>query len=151
MTGPFHISPLASHVNAADLPPERLAGNSTLTEEQKIHEASRQFEAILLRQVLAESQKPVITSKYTDNSTSAGIYRDMVTNQMAESISKSGALGLAQTFEHQLTHQSKPHPEAGTGAAASPTLRGKAQPGRPPHLTHAHVVRTHRAHPTADS
>ena len=96
------VAPLPKTVAAADIAPERLANNSALTEQQKIHEASRQFEAILLRQILSASQKTVIQSRFADNSTASGIYRDMVTNQLADTLSKSGAFGLTQTFEHQL-------------------------------------------------
>jgi Rod binding domain-containing protein len=89
---------------AADVDPQSLAGNQSLTEKQKIAEASRQFEAILLRQILSETQKPVITSEFTDNSTAAGIYQDFIVNQMSDSLSKSGALGFAKIFEQQLSH-----------------------------------------------
>jgi peptidoglycan hydrolase FlgJ len=75
-----------------------------LTQQQKIAEASRQFEAIMLRQILSESQKPVITSEFTDNSTSAGIYQDYITNALADSMSKAGTLGFAKVFEQQLSH-----------------------------------------------
>ena len=85
-----------------DINPERLAGNSRLTEKQKIAEASRQFEAILFRQIFSEAQKPVITSEFTDNSTAAGVYQDFVVNQLSDSLSKSGKLGFAQIFERQL-------------------------------------------------
>jgi flagellar protein FlgJ len=90
-------------INPAEIPPERLAGNTSLSEQQKIAEASRQFEAILLRQILAASQKTVIPSKFADNSTASGIYHDLVTGQLADQISKSGTFGLAKTFEHQLS------------------------------------------------
>ena len=83
---------------------EDLAGNKNLTEQQKIGEASRQFEAIMLRQILSEAQKPVITSEFTDNSTAAGIYQDFTTNALADSMSKAGTLGLAKVFEQQLSH-----------------------------------------------
>jgi flagellar protein FlgJ len=99
----MQITSLPKNVVAADIAPERLANNSALTEQQKIAEASRQFEAILLRQILSATQKPVIPSKFADNSTAAQIYRDMVTDQLADSMSKSGAFGLAKTFEQQLT------------------------------------------------
>ena len=92
----------SSQVSAADVAPESLAGNRSLSEHQKIAEASRQFEAMLLRQILSETQKPVIKSSFTDNSTAAGIYQDFVTNQMADGLSKSGALGFAQVFDRQL-------------------------------------------------
>jgi Rod binding domain-containing protein len=96
-----------------DINPERLAGNSSLTEKQKIAEASRQFEAMLLRQIFSEAQKPVITSEFTDNSTSAGIYQDFIVNQLSNSLSKAGKLGFAQIFERQLTR-----PEASPADAA---------------------------------
>ena len=109
------VSSLPKAVAATDIAPERLANNPALTEQQKIHEASRQFEAILLRQILAASQKTVIPSKFADNSTASGIYRDMVTNQLADTLSKSGAFGLVQTFEQQLTRPT--HHQAGATAA----------------------------------
>jgi peptidoglycan hydrolase FlgJ len=101
------ISNLPNKVSASDIAPERLANNPALTEQQKIGEASRQFEAVLLRQILAATQKTVIPSKFTDNSTSADIYRDMITTQLADSISKSGSFGLAQTFEKQLAPRAR--------------------------------------------
>jgi Rod binding domain-containing protein len=96
------VSPNA-HVSAAEVPLERLAGNSALTQQEKIAEISRQFEAVLLHQILSETQKTVVPSKYTDNSTAAGIYRDMISTQLADSISKSGSFGLARVFERQLS------------------------------------------------
>lgn len=101
----MEISPLQRHVNPADIAPERLAGNPALTEQQKIGEASRQFEAVLLKQILDSSQKTVIPSSFSDNSTSASIYHEMITSHLADSISKSGGFGLAKTFEQQLTRQ----------------------------------------------
>jgi flagellar protein FlgJ len=101
------LPPIQPGIEASDIPTERLAGSSMLTEDQKIGEATRQFEALLLRQILESTQKTVIQSKYSDNSTTAGIYRDMVTNQLAESISKSGTLGLAQTLKREFTRQVK--------------------------------------------
>ncbi len=98
----MNIQPLKPHIDATEIAPERLAGNKELSEKQKIAEASRRFEAILVKQILDASQKTVIQSKYADNSMSSGIYHDMVTTQLADSISKSGTFGLAQTFEQQL-------------------------------------------------
>jgi flagellar protein FlgJ len=94
----------ASPVDTANIPVEDLVGNQHLSQNQKIAEASRQFEAIMLRQILSEAQKPVFTSEFTDNSTAAGIYQDLITNSLADSMSKSGTLGMAKIFEQQLTH-----------------------------------------------
>ena len=93
------------HVKAADLPLKDLAGNTALTETEKIGELSRQFEAVLLRQILAQTQKTVIKSNLTEESAENSIYQDMITNQLADCISKSGSLGLARSLEHELGRQ----------------------------------------------
>ena len=99
------------------VPLESLAHNQALTEEQKVEEASRQFEAVILRQILAQGRKAVIHSKYNDESTTSGIYQDMVTSQLADAISRSGSFGLARSLQTQLTHP--------TGEAPSPSPRPK--------------------------
>ena len=99
----MEIASLQRKVDASEIEPERLAGNSQLSQREKIGEASRQFEAVLLRQILESTQKTVIKSKYAEDSTSSAIYRDQVTSQLAQSISKTGAFGLAKVFEQQLT------------------------------------------------
>ena len=103
---------------ASDIAPEQLAGNTSLTENQKIGEASRQFEAVLLRQILSESQKNVIAPDSADKSAAAGIYQDLITNTLADNISKSGKFGLAKVFEQQLSHP------AGTAADSNADLAG---------------------------
>ena len=101
----MNISAIPSaKIDPSHIAVENLAHNSALTEEQKIGEASKQFEAILLRQFLTEAQKPMFKSEFTDDSSEAGIYQDMVTNQLADSLSRSGGIGLAKTFQLQLTH-----------------------------------------------
>jgi flagellar protein FlgJ len=102
----MNVTPFQPRIDASTIAPERLANNPRLTEKQKIAEASRQFEAILLKQVLDASQKTVIKSKFNEDSTASGIYHDMVTSQLANSISKSGKFGLTKTFEQQLD---RPH------------------------------------------
>ena len=118
----MQIPALQPKVDASRLPMESLANNKTLTEDQKIAEASRQFEAILLRQFLAESQKPVIQSEFTDTSTVSGIYQDLITNQLADTMSRNGGIGLAKSFQSQLTHPSAaaaPSPGPGVSKPAA--------------------------------
>ncbi len=50
--------PLQPHVKAADLPIEKLAANPNVSERDKVGQACRQFEAVLLRQILARRAKP---------------------------------------------------------------------------------------------
>lgn len=89
----------------AAIPIEHLADDKTLSKSEKIAEASRQFEAVLLRQILGSARKTVFKSAVSEESLSSGIYQDMVTDQLAESISRSGAFGLARSLQSQLQHQ----------------------------------------------
>lgn len=146
----MEISALQKTLPASDIPLERLAGNSSLSEEQKIAEAGRQFEAVLLRQILQSTQKTVFKTKYADDSTAAGIYHDMVTSQLADSISKSGQFGLAKSFERQLTRQSLPASPAGHDrhAKAQTHLTTGATAVRPGLHPIQHEPQVSRAEPT---
>jgi len=103
---PLHVHP-AARPEAGPL--ESLATNKSLTEKEKLKEASRQFEALILRQILAQGRKPLFHSKLTEESTGSSIYQDMVNQQLADAISQSGGFGLARSLELQLTPpQQKP-------------------------------------------
>ena len=89
-------------MSADHLAVEQLAQNNKLTEAEKIGEVARHFEAILLRQFLNEATKPLMGGDEGMNSAQKSIYQDMITNTLADSISKSGQFGLSQMFGHQL-------------------------------------------------
>jgi Rod binding domain-containing protein len=87
-----------------------LAGRSNVPAEQKETEACRQFEAVLVRQLLQDACKPVASKAL--GGAAAGMYHDLTVGQLADTISQSGNLGLARSFEVQL-HRSastSPHP-----------------------------------------
>jgi Rod binding domain-containing protein len=103
------IAPLQSpRVEAANLGLDRLAASTQVSESEKVAEVSRAFEAVLLRQILSESQRPIFQSSSAGNSSVDGIYRDMVVNQMADDISKSGSFGLGKSLARELQRQSGP-------------------------------------------
>jgi len=101
----MQIPLIQKEVQASELPLEQLAQNPKLSEKQKVSEVSRQFEALLLRQILHDAQKNVIPSRYGADSSVNGIYQDLSTAQLADSISKSGGFGLARNLEKQLSRQ----------------------------------------------
>jgi Rod binding domain-containing protein len=123
----MNVSSIQPHLDAADLPLEQLAGNQQLNQEQKLAEVARQFEAVLLRQILQPTQETVIPSEFSDNSTAASIYHDLVTQQLADSISKSGTLGLAKALLLQLTHQL--HPASTAGHDCTPEVQPTSHSG----------------------
>jgi len=90
---------------------ERYARNPNVSESEKIEEASRQFEAVLLRQVLAAARKTVIRSNTESETAETGIYQDMINAQLAEAISRSGSLGLARSLQVQVSHPQPPPPD----------------------------------------
>ena len=103
------ITPLQSpRVEAANLGLDRLAASTQVSESEKVAEVSRAFEAVLLRQILSESQRPAFQSSSAGNSSVDGIDRDMVGNQMADDISKSGSFGLGKSLARELQRQSGP-------------------------------------------
>jgi len=103
----IHGAHSSSQVDPSKLSLESLAGNSKLSDEEKVGEVSRQFEAVLLRQILQDIRKPVLTAE--SDSTVNGIYSDMINNQLADSISRSGTFGLARSLQTQLGHEVLPH------------------------------------------
>jgi Rod binding domain-containing protein len=122
----MNITPVqpSADIDTSTIPIEDLAGNKNLTKQQKIHEASRQFEAIMLQQILSEMQKPVTTSEFTDDSTASGIYQDYITNALAQSMSKTDSLGFTKIFEEQLSpHTSKPNTHISAMPSENPAIK----------------------------
>jgi Rod binding domain-containing protein len=103
----MEISPLQRDVRAAELPLEKLAASKEIPQQAKIAEVSRQFEAVLLRQILSQAQKPMFKSSlFPAGSATNDIYQDMVTQQLADRISQGGTFGFAKVLEKQLTVES---------------------------------------------
>jgi Rod binding domain-containing protein len=145
----MEITSIQPHVDVATLPIEQLAGNKQLDQQQKLAEVARQFEAILLRQILQNTQKTVIPSKFSDNSTAASIYHDLITQRLADSISKSGTVGLAKMLQLQLSHQIPPASTAGHDRPpeAQPTSHSGADVARPPSCSASHLSHLLTLHP----
>ena len=114
----MNIKVLNAGLKAPELPLEKVADSRALSEEQKVAELSRQFEGVLLRQILGQARKTIFQSKTDEESASGAIYQDMVTSQLAESISKSGSFGLAKSMQTQLSRQVLNHKESTSHPAA---------------------------------
>ena len=99
----MNIQALHPAVKASQLPLESLAGNPNISEADKVAEVSRQFEALLLRQILQEAHKNESSSG--TGGLSSDIYSDMINQQIADSVSRSGSLGLAKSLQGELAHQ----------------------------------------------
>lgn len=96
---------------------DRLAHTAQLSQEQKVGEACRHFEAILLRHILREAQRTVLPSKILPESLASSIYQDMTSEQMADAISRSGHFGLARSLSRQVSPPKKPLADATSAPA----------------------------------
>jgi flagellar protein FlgJ len=79
-----------------------------------VKKAAAQFEAIIMRQLLAPSIEPMMSGSMGGASgTGGGIYGHMLTEVLADSLSKAGGLGLGRMLEKEFS--------ARTGTAESAT------------------------------
>lgn len=100
----MELPPLHREVRASELPLERLAASKEVSRQEKIAEVSRQFEAVLLRQILGDAQKPLFKSSLMGSGgTTNALYQDMITQQLADQISEGGTFGFAKVLEKQLS------------------------------------------------
>lgn len=74
------------------------AGGAASDNPEKAAEAARQFEAILVRQFLGESMKPLL-----EGGPSGQVYGYLMTNSLADTITKGGGLGISNILQAQLT------------------------------------------------
>jgi Rod binding domain-containing protein len=100
----MEVPRLDRSVQASDLPLERLVNSKQVSEQDKVGEACRQFEAVLLRQILSQAQKPLFKSSlFPSGGTANAIYEDMVTQQLADRISEGGTFGFASVLKREMS------------------------------------------------
>jgi flagellar protein FlgJ len=81
----------------------------TTPADRKRHEVAKvagQFEAIILRQMLAPAIEPLMKSGMGQGGSTSGgggVYGFMLTDVLANSLSQGGGLGLSKMLQHQLT------------------------------------------------
>jgi len=69
-----------------------------------VKKAASQFEAIILRQLLAPTIEPIMSGGVGGEKSAGGsIYGYMLTDTLAGSLAKGGGLGLGSMLERQLT------------------------------------------------
>ena len=102
---------------------------STQPSTRQIQAAARQFEAIILRQLLTPAIEPLMShglggDSKGNGSGGGGVYGYLVTDVLANSLSQGGGLGLARILEKQLTPKG-----AVSAAQAAATYRaGESKP-----------------------
>ena len=72
------------------------------TEEAKIMEVSKQFEAVILRNFLKDSLKPVFQTYLNEENSQNSIYRYHLVDSLANSMAERQALGISNILQMQL-------------------------------------------------
>lgn len=76
------------------------ATSAKTDDPNKSADTARQFEAILIRQILSESMKPLLEA-----GPSGQVYGYLLTDSLADGISKGGGLGLSHILQTQFDKQ----------------------------------------------
>lgn len=96
---------------------DRPAGPST---PEKLGTACREFEAMFLRQILAQARQPMLKTKDTPGNRGNENYQDMVNFHLANTLSQTGAFGLASSLQVQLDRQLDLRSPAAAASALRP-------------------------------
>ncbi|WP_068090772.1 rod-binding protein [Novosphingobium rosa] len=102
-------------------------GVGGITDAKKLHEVSQQFEAIFVRQMLAESRKTNLGDELFGGQ-GTDTFREMQEQTIAASTTKAGGLGFAKLIEKKLASQLH---IGGTTATASSATTGAAYGSTP--------------------
>lgn len=105
------IAPLSSVGSTARTPgldPAR-SGPAPKPSPAEVQKATRQFEAILVRQLLAPAIDPIMNGGSLgggEGGSGGGVYGYLLTDTLATSIAEGGGLGLATVLSRQLAPSS---------------------------------------------
>ena len=93
---------LDSHYYADPKNIQSLSANQLLQKKEKLQVVAQQFEAMLLRQVLKESLKPMIEGAIDLKGTGSNIYQHWLVDTYANALSETESFGIASTLKQQL-------------------------------------------------
>ena len=91
---------------------QEMVHSKHITEEAKIQEATRQFEGVMVRQVLKEWLVPLFESELVQNSAANDIYRSYLIDVMADSMTRSGGVGITTSLQAAVTQHAKSNPDS---------------------------------------
>ena len=75
--------------------------------------AAKQFEAMLMRRMLAEARKADFGDDGLFSSQAMGTFREMQDDRIADVVADTGTLGLAKLIEAQIARQTGANPAPG--------------------------------------
>ena len=103
-------------------------GNAVTSPADKaaLHAAAQKFEAMMVRQMLAEARKTDFGDKLMSNE-GTKTFREMQDSRFADAAAKTGSLGFANIIEAQLSRQSHPGTTTTQSTASATSATGKGR------------------------
>ena len=83
---------------------ESISNNNNKTDAQKVGELTKEFEAMLFKQIIKGMQSSLGGASMLPTEGPSSVYGDMMMDSLAHSISRSSQLGLSETFQQQITN-----------------------------------------------
>lgn len=77
-------------------------GDPKMDSKARLEEVGRQFEAIFLRQFLQDALDPMIEGSLNEGGSRNGIYRQFMTDTLADSISRTEPFGFSRALQAQM-------------------------------------------------
>jgi Rod binding domain-containing protein len=72
------------------------------TQPEQVKYAAQQFESVFLRQILGDAMKPMFKGCLDEDGADNNIYRSMVVDSLADSMSKADCFGFSSLIQAQL-------------------------------------------------
>ncbi len=119
MTGPLSASSVSLHDGVAQTANGSDAKTAHLA---KLEEAARDFEAVLLRQMLASLGRSTKVGSGQSSGGAGAAYGSMVVESVSQSIADSGGLGMADFLVRQLASQVGIADQAGNRGPPNPAI-----------------------------
>ena len=118
-TSPAGAGQIADLVGATHLGPKPLTGAALRHASPAVQraEVSAQFEAILLRQLLAPTMSSMLGK---EGGAASSVYGDMLTDTMAQQLTRGSGMGLARLIEQQLAPRTPHAPPNAAALSAMP-------------------------------
>jgi Rod binding domain-containing protein len=104
-----NVSPISSSAAAAPTT-FNAASLRNATPEAQRSAVAKQFEAVLIRQLLGKTMSSMLGGK--EGGVAGSVYGDMLTDTMANQLSSGPGLGLGRFIERQLTPRGEAAPTA---------------------------------------
>lgn len=86
----------------SDKPPIQNPQSPEAVQEQKLRQLSRQFESMLVRQMVGAMRKTVVKQGLIPESNAERVYQSMLDMEHSQAISESNQLGLSEMVYRQL-------------------------------------------------